>query len=166
MAEFAQLLPAFKLRMQTTPPLVMGEVSPVTGMAVGPIEYGSLTSVDGYGTEKFEGQVVNGADVFFKTPMGVKLDFRSVIRPTEGEMIYFSFTGFIEANEDTATVMKGDPNATGTNWGSSFVSGTFETGNPRWKHLTNKVFVGSQRLLKSVGKPLEVEINLSQVVIR
>jgi hypothetical protein len=52
-------------------------------MAVGPIEYGSLTSVDGYGTEKFEGQVVNGADVFFKTPMGVKLDFRSVIRFVE-----------------------------------------------------------------------------------
>jgi hypothetical protein len=128
-------------------------------MAVGPIEYGSLTSIDGYGTERFEGQVVNGADVFFKTPMGVKLDFRSVIRFVEflhgrreesstliicfqayggrgtvplshiyeppwllmmyKKMIYFTFTGFIEANEDTAAVMKGDPNATGTNWGSS-----------------------------------------------
>ncbi|KAI5460768.1 hypothetical protein BGZ63DRAFT_454951 [Mariannaea sp. PMI_226] len=165
MAEFAKLQPAFRLRMQTSSQLIIGQTSPATGLAVGPIEHGTLTSVEGYGTEKFEGKVVNGADIFCKTPSGVKLDFRSVIQPTEGEMLYFTFSGFIEANEDTAAVMSGDPNATGTNWGSSSLTGSFETGNPKWKHLTNKYFVGSQRLLRQPGKHLEVEINLSQVVV-
>ena len=49
-------------------------------MAVGPIEHGTLKSVEGYGLETFEGDVVNGADVFYKTAHGVKLDFRSVIK--------------------------------------------------------------------------------------
>lgn len=49
-------------------------------MAVGPIEHGTLQSVTGYGLETLEGEVANGADVFYKTAHGVKLDFRSVIR--------------------------------------------------------------------------------------
>ena len=51
-------------------------------MAVGPIEHGTMKSVPGYGSEPFEGKVVNGADVFYVDALlrSVRLDFRSVIQ--------------------------------------------------------------------------------------
>jgi hypothetical protein len=39
-----------------------------------------------------------------------------------------------------------------------------QTGNPKWQHMVNKIYVGSQRLLREAEKPLVVEINLSEVV--
>ena len=51
-------------------------------MAVGPIEHGTVKSVPGYGAEPFEGEVVNGADIFQVDALfrSVKLDFRAVIK--------------------------------------------------------------------------------------
>jgi hypothetical protein len=51
-------------------------------MAVGPIEHGTVKSVPGYGPEPFEGEVVNGADIFQVDALfrSVKLDFRAVIK--------------------------------------------------------------------------------------
>jgi len=40
-----------------------------------------------------------------------------------------------------------------------------QSGSPKWQSLTNKIFVGSQRLIRETGKPLIVEINLSEVVV-
>lgn len=50
-------------------------------MAVGPIEHGTAKSILGYVAEPFDGEVINGADVFYIDAgfRGVKLDFRSVI---------------------------------------------------------------------------------------
>jgi hypothetical protein len=51
-------------------------------MAVGPIEHGTVKSVPGYGAEPFEGEVVNGADIFQVDAFfrSVKLDFGAVIK--------------------------------------------------------------------------------------
>ena len=51
-------------------------------MAVGPIDHGTVRSVSGYGHEPFEGEIVNGADIFYveSTFKSVRLDFRSVIK--------------------------------------------------------------------------------------
>ncbi|KAE9362541.1 hypothetical protein N431DRAFT_475894 [Stipitochalara longipes BDJ] len=177
MEGFPKLAPAFTIRMQTAPQLIMGPAFSNAVMAVGPIEHGTVKSVPGYGPEPFEGEIVNGADIFQVDALfrSVKLDFRAVInkanseivinRTPEGHAVYFTFLGFIEGNEDTALILKGDPNAKSSQWGSSFMSGTFETGNPKWAGITNKVYVGSQRLIKTPDKPLMVEINLSEVIV-
>ncbi|KAK5711528.1 hypothetical protein LTR17_018356 [Elasticomyces elasticus] len=135
-------------------------------MAVGPIDHGTVESVPGYGAEHFKGTVANGADVFYveSTSKSVRLDFRSVIRVPAGDSLYFSFIGYIEGNADTATILRGSPDAKSTSWGSSFLSGTFETGNPKWMAMNRKIYVGSQRLIREPDKPLIVEINLSEVV--
>ena len=51
-------------------------------IAVGPIESGTMKSVPGYGPEPFEGEFVNGADIFQVDALfrSVKLDFRAVIK--------------------------------------------------------------------------------------
>jgi hypothetical protein len=186
----------------------LGKTFSEAGTAVGPIEYGIVKSVPGYGPEPFEANIVTGADVFHveSTFKSVHLDFRSVIKPAEGELILFTFTGFIEGNADTAAILKGDPNAKSSSWGSSctsycvpqrlnsetnihkVLSGTFEvsarhspllqisitmrsapderqTGNQKWLGMNRKIYVGSQRLIKEPGKPLFVEINLSEVCL-
>ncbi|KAK5685696.1 hypothetical protein LTR17_027009 [Elasticomyces elasticus] len=85
MEGFATLKPSFTIRMQTSPQLVMGKGFSQAGMAVGPIDHGTVESVPGYGAEPFKGTVANGADVFYveSTFKSVRLDFRSVIRQVD-----------------------------------------------------------------------------------
>lgn len=44
---------------------ISGQAFSNAGMAVGPIESGTVVSAPGYGPESFEGEIAHGADVFY-----------------------------------------------------------------------------------------------------
>lgn len=82
---------------------------------------------------------------------------------SETENIFFTSTGYIDSNNETLPVLTGNPDAKGFDFGSAFVSGFFETEYIDYGFLTNKIFVGSERIVVGSEKGFTVEIKLSQV---
>lgn len=164
-AGFPKLKPAFTMRLVPVPVIRIGKGFGSAMTASGPIRNGTIQSVPGYGSEALFGEVTHANDIFHIEAdfRSTELQFTALIQPLDGEAVTLHFIGYIYGNEETIPIMKGDPKANSTNWGSAFLEAKFETGNPKWDLVNRKIFVGAQRLLLEPGEPLNVLINFSEV---
>lgn len=95
----------------------------------------------------------------------MRLDVRSQVKTDDGAIFAMYYKGTVALTPGLKAILGGDPNATTTPYGDSFVSFSFETGSEKYKALENGVFVAAGHFVKEPGqKGVVVEYKVSKVV--
>jgi len=85
-----------------------------------------------------------------------------VVGDQYGETIHIHYTGIVDINNEMRRILGRSVNAKTTEFGSSFIQVTFETGSMRYKSLEQALFVGSGRFVID-ERGLTVEYRISKV---
>ncbi|MCJ1311196.1 hypothetical protein MMC25_004867 [Agyrium rufum] len=168
MIGFAKLIPAFTVLLQTGDDYNVGTSFSDSTLLLAHVVNGSLVSVPGYLPKQLNAPLFKGEDVIHIDDKheSATLDFRGAFLSPENDILYMTFTGWVNNSPQTAGFLQSDfANGTTTGYGHSFVQLGFETGDNKYNSaVTKKIFVGSEQLISNgPGLPLEVEIQVSEV---
>ena len=77
------------------------------------------------------------------------------------------YKGNVKVTPGVAAILTNSADAKTTEYGDSFVSFSFETGNPKYAELQNGTYVAAGHFVKEAGKPgTMVEYKVSKVVYK
>jgi len=166
---FAKLIPAFTVMLRNVGDLDVGTTfSGETLLLAQVANTSTIVSIPGYGAHPLSAVNRNGQDALRineDRTMGT-WDFRAGFITPEEDYLYVTFTGFITSAPQNLPYLRSNfANGTTTGYGFSFMSAYLETGAPKYKSLSTKVFVGSAQLISDIpgGHISAVEMQLSEV---
>ncbi|RVX70178.1 hypothetical protein B0A52_05511 [Exophiala mesophila] len=166
-SDHPSLKPALHLRVLIGPAMQVGSLSRGNPLTVVPLVGASLTSEPGFPIPIDAHMRGQGVDYVHNDPDGRRMRLSSDLVVGEGrdglrETIHIHYTGIIDINNEMRRILGMSPNAASTDFGSSFLHVTFETGASRFKPLEEAIFVGAGRFILD-GSGLSAEYRISQV---
>jgi RNA polymerase I-specific transcription initiation factor RRN6 len=87
------------------------------------------------------------------------ISFNTTHRTDDGTIIAMYYKGTVALSEGVKAVLSGSADAKTTEFGDSFVTFTFETGNDKYKELQNGVYVAAGRfVVEKTGNVVEYRV--------
>ncbi|EUC50753.1 hypothetical protein COCMIDRAFT_81025 [Bipolaris oryzae ATCC 44560] len=168
MSGFPSLQPAFTVRVEIDAPMQVGGQSGPQ-LAIVPMTSGTVKSEEGF-EPKLDGVLHGvGYDYIHNDADGanMRLDVRSQVKNHDGTVLAMYYKGTVKLTPSIGAILTGAPDAKTTEYGDSFVSFSFETGNPKYAELQNGTYVAAGHFVKEAGKPgTIVEYKVSKVVYK
>lgn len=88
-------------------------------------------------------------------------------RNDDGTVLAMYYKGTVKLTPGIGAILSNSPDAKTTDYGDSFVTFSFETGNPKYAELQNGTYVAAGHFVKEEGKPgVIVEYKVSKVVYK
>ncbi|KAK3339659.1 hypothetical protein B0T25DRAFT_618165 [Lasiosphaeria hispida] len=127
---------------------------------------GTLTTADGY-DHPIEGKIVYGADWLLNEPDGEHAipNLKLLIETDDGAVLSSEYTGVGVFSKPVLDMWAGDPDTKTFPFGISSTYHTFQSGDPKYKHLQYKTFVGNGRFVVNENpRTITVESRISEVI--
>ncbi|RWA11906.1 hypothetical protein EKO27_g3190 [Xylaria grammica] len=172
---FPRLKPAYILKINLGQILSIGKHSQgEPGLCMCGVSYlcrqetstGSLTTADGY-EHAVTGEVVYGADWLINDPdeKHARPNLKLLIKTDDGIVLSSEYTGVAVFSEPINRMWQGDPSVKTFPFGISTTVHSFSTGEPKYKHLEQKTFVGNGRFVIGENpRTICVESRISEVI--
>ncbi|KAF1993582.1 hypothetical protein P154DRAFT_557650 [Amniculicola lignicola CBS 123094] len=164
MSGFPTLQPAFIVRVDIDAPLgVGGQTGPA--LAIVPMVSGTVKSEPGF-EPKLDAELHGvGYDYIHNDADGghMRLDVRSQVKNSDGTIFAMYYKGTVALTAGVKAILGGSEDAKTTEFGDSFVTFSFETGDKKHKDLENGLYVAAGRFIFEKGKKVVVEYRVSKV---
>ncbi|KAI0419755.1 hypothetical protein F5X98DRAFT_372380 [Xylaria grammica] len=163
---FPRLKPAYILKINLGQILTIGNIASGEKMLHVETSTGSLTTADGY-EHAVTGEVVYGADWLINDPdqKHARPNLKLLIKTDDGIVLSSEYTGVAVFSEPINRMWQGDPSVKTFPFGISTTVHSFSTGEPKYKHLEQKTFVGNGRFVIGENpRTICVESRISEVI--
>ncbi|KAI2463318.1 hypothetical protein F4781DRAFT_437551 [Annulohypoxylon bovei var. microspora] len=163
---FPKLKPAYILKINLGNVLTVGNIASGEKLLHVDTGTGSLTTAEGY-EHQVTGEVIYGADWMFNDPdeQHARPNTKILIKTDDGVILSSEYTGVAIFSEPIRKMWAGDPSIKTFPFGISTTTHTFSTGDPKYKHLEKKTFVGNGRfVINENPRSITVESRISEVV--
>ncbi|KAJ4301355.1 hypothetical protein N0V90_003447 [Kalmusia sp. IMI 367209] len=139
MSGFPSLQPAFTVRVDIDVPIAVGAQAG-SDLVIVPMLSGTVKSEEGF-EPKLDAELNN-----------------------DGVIFAMYYKGTVAITPGLVAILGGQADAKTTDYGESFVTFTFETGNVKYQGLQNGVYVAAGHFIVGEGKGTIVEYKVSKVV--
>ncbi|RAO73523.1 uncharacterized protein BHQ10_009535 [Talaromyces amestolkiae] len=163
---YPRLKPAYILKVKVTTGRPVGTILSGSNLIHWETGSGTLTTAEGY-DHPVEANVEYGSDWLVFDPDGghARPELKLLARTDDGVVLDCGYTGVARASQPILDMFEKDPNAKTFPFGISSTVHTFRTGNPKYKHLENKTFVGNGRFVITQNPfSITVESRISEVI--
>ncbi|KAI0891390.1 hypothetical protein F4806DRAFT_506597 [Annulohypoxylon nitens] len=163
---YPKLKPAYILKINLGNILTVGNIASGTKLLHVDTSTGTLTTAEGY-EHKVTGEVIYGGDWMFNDPdqQHARPNIKILIKTDDGLILSAEYTGVAVFSEPIKKMWAGDPSITTFPFGISTTTHTFSTGDPKYKFLETKTFVGNGRfVINENPRSITVESRISEVI--
>ncbi|KAK4673960.1 hypothetical protein QC763_0019390 [Podospora pseudopauciseta] len=162
---YPRLKPAYILKINIGNILKVGTVGSGQNLSLVETGTGTLTTAEGYDCP-VDGEIVYGADWLLNEPDGEHAipNLKLLIKTKDGAILSSEYTGTGVFSKPVLDMWAGDENAKTFPFGISSTYHTFQSGDPKYKHLQYKTFVGNGRFVVNDDRSITVESRISEVI--
>ncbi|KAF2682160.1 hypothetical protein K458DRAFT_479015 [Lentithecium fluviatile CBS 122367] len=164
MSGFPKLQPAFTVRVVIDAPMAVGGQAG-SSLVVVPMVSGTVKSEPGFEPALDAELHGVGYDYIHNDASGsnMRLDVRSQVKNNDGTVFAMYYKGTVALTDGVKAILGNSADAKTTDYGDSFVTFTFETGNEKYKDLENGTYAAAGHFVKEDGKTI-VEYKVSKAV--